>query len=114
MLAVDGVSVVEELAPGEYLLAVPRYEPFTAASIALARNGARFREVAGNRRITLTVVAPEDWARPHLWGSVVRAWPILTEPGQQRVALEVPLSQLHTTVAALDDEPVRIDHVYDY
>ena len=52
--------------------------------------------------------------RAHLWATPIRTWPMLTSPGTSRVALDVPVAQLHTTLAALALEPVTLDHVYDY
>ncbi|MFT5454064.1 MAG: FAD/FMN-containing dehydrogenase [Myxococcota bacterium] len=113
-LDVDGVDVVESLSEGEWLVSLPRYEPFTEAVPALAEAGVVFREIAGNRRVALTVIARDDWDRAHLWGTPIRTWPLLTEPGSSRVALDVPVAQLHTTLSALAAEPVTLDHVYDY
>lgn len=111
---VPGVSVVEDLGEGASLIAIPRYEPFSAAVPALASDGVRFVEIAGGRTIVVQVIAPSSWDRASLWGDVTARWPILTEPGTDRVALEVPVGRLHEVIPALKAEPIRLEHVYDY
>ena len=60
------------------------------------------------------VIAPMDWDRAHLWGDVLVSWPILTQPDRQRVTLEVPVGRLDEVLPALAEEPVQIEHIYDY
>lgn len=98
----------------DVLISVPRYEPFTRAALALARGGVELVEVAGNRRIVVQMIAPTEWTGAPVWGEVVAQWPILTQPGRQRVTMEVPVGELDAVVPALDREGVTIDHVYDY
>jgi len=109
-----GVSVVKTLGEDDWLASIPRYEKFTGAVAALAASGARFVEVAGNRVILITVIAPRDWDGGHLFGDVVHEWPILTQSERKRVALRVPVASLHRIIPALASEGAALDHVYDY
>jgi FAD/FMN-containing dehydrogenase len=109
-----GVRMLERLDDESVLLAIPRYEPFTRAIDALGRAQVRFVEIAGNRRIMLTVTAPSTWDGARLIGGLVHEWPLLTAPGRKRVALSVPVDRLHVVIQLDDEEGVKLDHVYDY
>lgn len=116
--SVEGVLEVEDLGDGASLVTIQRYEPFTAAVRELVRNGVQIVEIAGGQRLVVQVVAPipadgERWPGT-LWGEVVVAWPILTRPGTQRVALEVPVRRLHDVLPALEAAGAQIEHLYDY
>jgi hypothetical protein len=39
---------------------------------------------------------------------------VLTEPGQQRVALAVDVARLGPVVSAVETAHGRVEHVYDY
>lgn len=108
-----GVLAVEDLGEGALLLSLQRYEPFTATVQALVDAGIDIVEIAGGTRIVVQVTAPagRDLA---LYGDVVLAWPILTEPGMQRVALEVAVHRLDEVLPALRAAGARIEHLYDY
>jgi len=111
-LDVEGVELVEDLGDGHLLIAIPRYEPFTAAVPSLVERGVEFVEIAGNQRLLLTVIAPSEWVAADRWAGRVHEWPILTDPGHKRVALEVPVRRLDEVLPKLAD--VQIDHLYDY
>ena len=112
---VAGLEVVESLGGSYSLVRIPRYEPFSAAVPELARQGVRFVEIAGGDTLLVQLIAPSDWRNVDPYGDLLAAWPILTDPDQrQRITLEVPVGRLHEIVPALDDEPVTIEHLYDY
>ena len=112
--SVDGVSVVEELGTDDLLVSIPRYEPFTTAVPALAREGVEFVEIAGNRRLLITVKAESTWDAGRLYGQVVHQWPILTEPGKKLVALEVAVPALHVVLPQIEASGGSLHHLYDY
>ena len=105
---------VEPLGGDHHLVRIPRYEPFSAAVPELARKGVRFVEIAGGDTLLVQVIAPVDWTNVDPFGDLLAAWPILTEPGKQRVAFEVPVGRLHEVLPALEREPVTVEHLYDY
>jgi FAD/FMN-containing dehydrogenase len=110
-----GTRSIARFADDEEVAELPRYEPFGAAATALARGGARFREIAGNGRIALTVVAPAGHYRRTASREVLARWPVLTMPGRERVLIVVPVSSLHEVLAAIAADPERLvlDHVFD-
>jgi FAD/FMN-containing dehydrogenase len=105
---IPGVLAVEALGEGEVLLSLRRHEPFTAAVQELSRRGVELVEVAGGERVVVQVRVDADWDGS-LWGDEVFSWPILTEPGRKRVALEVPVRHLDEILPVLGP----IEHVYD-
>jgi hypothetical protein len=109
-----GVPAPEQRAGGHALVALPRYQGFTTAAIALAQRGVGFVEIAGNTDVILaSVVVPV--AQPAPPGVRVRIrQPILTRPGYERRVFEVPVAQLGPWLAAHAARGDRIEHVFDY
>lgn len=96
------------------VVALPRYEAFTPAAIALLGRGQRFRDIAGNDDIVVGVRVAADAEVPMPAGaSLVLRQPILTVPGRHRVAVAVPVARLHEALAAWTG-PRAVEHIYDY
>lgn len=113
--AFDGEPDARVLATSgaDMLVSLPRYEAFTQLVPRLARRGVEFVQIAGNERILVTVLAPTA-AAGDIDGSLVTTMPILTVPGEQRVAFEVPVASLSQVLRSLADGELRLEHVYDY
>lgn len=109
-----GVSVLSATAEGGALLLLPRYEAFMAPARALARCGAQFREIAGNRSdILISVVEPVNApGLPEV--RVVMRQPILTRPGSQRTVALVPVRGLGDVLRTMDQRTGQLEHVFDY
>jgi hypothetical protein len=96
------------------LVALPRYQGFTTAAIAIAREGAGFVDIAGNRGVVLaSVVVPVAQPEPAGMHVLIRQ-PILTRPGQERRVYEVPVDRLGPWLAGHAAGGDRIEHVFDY
>ncbi|WNM64239.1 hypothetical protein PQG83_19330 [Candidatus Nitrospira neomarina] len=108
------IRVLDQLGDRSYLMAIPRYEPFKQAVKTLIDHDVRLIEVAGNEQILITIIAPHDWQDRHHIGRKVCEWPILTQPDRKRVALFVPIKQLHETLPTLEQAAVQLDHLYDF
>jgi FAD/FMN-containing dehydrogenase len=113
-LQLDGVRILDPPDARSELIALPRYEPFTKAVNELSRRGVQFVEIAGNRRIVLTVIAPREWELPGDGAREVREWPILTDPEHKRVALSIGVERLHQEIPRFEASGAAIDHLYDY
>lgn len=109
-----GVRVLERFGPDDALVAMPRYQKFLGAAAALVKGGVRFVEIAGNRTILATVLAPAEWDGARLWGGALGSWPLLAEPDRTRFALAVPVPQLHRALADWAAQGVVAEHLYDY
>jgi len=99
---------------GTVLALLPRYEGYSASAVEIARCGAAFREIAGNRSIILvSAIGRHD--DPHPAGvRLLFQQPILTQPGRQRRAYLVPVPALGATLNALASDGLAIEHVFDY
>jgi len=113
--SVTELRALHVLAPapgGQALVALPRYAAFRDVAIALARGGANFVEIAGNRGpILISLRVPQRWSASPEQTRVLFAQPILTQPGTKRVALIVPVAALARVLRALG---AQVEHIYDY
>jgi hypothetical protein len=93
---------------------LPRYEPFTDVVVTLAKQGVRFRDIAGNETIVLTAIAPGAWQYRLPSGAVVLSAPLLTNPAAKRIAVSVPVGSLNAILTGLERGGVTLEHLYDY
>jgi hypothetical protein len=98
----------------EYLLALPRYQGFGDAATALSRRGTTFEEIAGNRSTILVSVLTTRGTPLPGYARVLFTQPILTKPGLQREALQVPVDKLGALLDRYANTPGAIEHVFDY
>lgn len=108
------VRRVKDVAPGSSVVTLPRYEAFTDVVRALARQGVRFRDVAGNDVIALSAIARRGTSPPPDAGTLLFSAPILTDPAATRLVVRTPVASLHAAPAALERAGARLEHVYDY
>ena len=96
------------------LLSLPRYQPFTDHAVALAKHGADFDEIAGNRgTILVSLVVPASRAVDADAPVLIRQ-PIATRPGFERRVLQVEVAQLSALLRARAAAGDPIEHVFDY
>ena len=109
------MKVLRQDASGTALVTLPRYQEFTHEAAVLAKRGAQFEEIAGNRGpILLSLIAPTAWAPPGSAQNVLFTQSIRTEPGKKRVVLAVQVDSLGTLLRSIDGQPLSIEHIYDY
>jgi hypothetical protein len=113
MRAASGVAVVRRYGEGA-LISLPHEEKFRDAALALVANGVRFREIAGNGTILVSLIAPASWSYDLNAGRQVMSHPILTAPGQRRMGIAVPVPELHEVVGQLQHRQLAIEHIFDY
>jgi hypothetical protein len=106
--------VVVERDGRQSLQALPRYQAFTDAALALARQGASFREIAGNDGLILvSLVVPR--ASPDEPGvALMLRQDVVSRPGFERRVLQVPVPRLAELLARHEAAGDRIEHVFDY
>ncbi len=108
------VEVIREVDATVTLVRMPRYEAFTQLVPRLVERGVQFQQIAGNEWILISVLAPIDWVYDLDEGELHFGLPILTEPGQTRLAITVPVAALHDVILDLNEQPVQLEHLYDY
>jgi hypothetical protein len=111
---VPEVEVTAEFGEDGVILALPRYEGFAVATPQLAAAGVHFVQIAGNDDVMLTVLAPRTWNYDLSAGEVLFTQPILTNSDLQRLALNVPVNELHTVLNELAEREFTLEHIYDY
>lgn len=110
------IKVLEPLDGAHVLAATPRYDGFRDAMLALARSDTQLEldEVAGNREILLTGVAPRSWRYAGSRGKVVYALPLPSDNSRKRIAVRVPTGQLVALLREMLADGLVVDHIYDY
>lgn len=113
----SGIAVLERLDPVHTLVATPRYDRFRDVLLGWARTDSALaiKEVAGNREIFLTGVAPAGWRYPGPEAAMPYSLPLPTDPTRERFTLRVPVAELLPALRRIETEgQARVDHVYDY
>ena len=110
----DRIRKVKTLGSRSYIVALPRYTAFTGVVTALAKQGVRFHDLAGNDEILLTAIAPRELALHPAAGGVLLTEEILTNPATKRIAVRVPVRSLHVILADLPARGASVEHLYDY
>ena len=99
---------------GSYIVKIPRYRLFTEIVPKLASSGVQFIDIAGNDEIFLTAIAPVDWKYDLNSGDILFKMKILTQPDLQRIAIKAPIKSLSSILNSLDNNSIKIEHLYDY
>jgi hypothetical protein len=70
--------------------------------------------IAGNSRITISVLAPQSWHYDRPDAQLLFSAPILTRPEWKRDVLGCDVALLSAVVKTLRSEGIGIEHIYDY
>ena len=109
------LKILNAQADGSTIITLPRYAPFSSNACELAMAGSSFKEVAGNTSaILITVLTPRDWNAPSESFRLIFTQPMPTKPDLKRIALAVPVSELHKTLRLLSEQKLVIEHIYDF
>jgi hypothetical protein len=108
------IRKIKALGDRSYLVAMPRHDAFTPLVAELVKQGVRFREIAGNDEILLTVIAPSALDFRLETGEILAKEPLLTNPAAQRIAVKAPVRSLNGVVADLGRNGLTIERLYDY
>lgn len=107
------VTLVKRLEANRAIITLPRYDAFKNHSMALAKAGVEFEEIAGNRsKIVISILVPCEWKGEKYNALMVQ--PILTRPDIKRVVLTVPVAALGKTLLALNQPDIELEHIYDF
>ena len=83
-------------------------------ALELAKHGARFREIAGNRGLILVSILSPVGRQVAAGEHVLFAQEILTRPQQKRIVFEIPVSALAEELMRLDQPGIVLEHIYDF
>lgn len=112
--AVPGLQAIRPTGSGTLAVTGPRYEAFTRTTLAFARRGAEFVEIAGNDEILVTALAPSGWTEVPPGATELFRFERVTDPNSVRVALRTEVPRLGSVIRALEARNVTVEHVYDY
>jgi hypothetical protein len=96
------------------LVETPRYRALTEIVRFLGERKRSFLEIAGNRHILTTVVAPADKPMDTPGAVEIFSLPIQSEPGWRRVGLDTEVPALAAQVGLVEAQGARFEHAYDY
>src|SRR5262249_49848196 len=108
------IKVLGDLGGGRAVVVAPRLPAHTGRLVRLGRRGRDVAEIAGNRRILVTVLATPA-PLPALAGvRPLFELPVQSKPGRRRVGLDVDVAQLAASIRAIEQAGGIVEHVYDY
>lgn len=105
---------IRMLTPNWQLVQAPRYKAFTDIVQALIDQGHPVAEIAGNREIFITVIAPKAQPLAVPDAAEMFALDLDARPGFQRVGMRAKIGRLVEINRALKDQQASIEHFYDY
>lgn len=111
---VDDVTMVRELGAGMLLVRTPRYQAFTNILRAWATNGTNVVEIAGNRHILTTVIAPRGASISAPGSKPIFTIPIQSKPGWERIGFDTDVPMLTGQIVAVERQGATFEHAYDY
>ena len=106
------IKPVRTLSPQWQLVQAPRYKDFTEIVLALLDRGIAIAEIAGNREIMVTVIAPKTTMLD--LDDTLFSLDLDARPGFRRAGLKVRIDRLVDIVRELKARGVTIEHFYDY
>ena len=113
------VRKVKQIGTDSFVVVMPRYQEFTELSLDLAKRNVQFAEIAGNRQILLSVIAPGSWQPGIAEGGIAKeevlfATDILAQAGMKRFLIVSPVSDLTTALNRMTGPGVKVEHIYDF
>jgi len=94
---------------------LPRYDKFAKAAISIAKRGHKFKEIAGNNSaILLTILVSSENNINFKNAKTVFIQPISSDRSTKRIALAVPVTNLSSLLKQLDNDKIKVEHIFDY
>jgi hypothetical protein len=108
------IRKIKTVTARSHVVAMPRHDALTPIVLGLARQGVRFRELAGNDEILVTAIAPDALDSRLVAGTLLFSEPLLTNPAAKRIAVRAPVTSLHAILADLASRGATVERLYDY
>ncbi len=108
------IKLIKRLNETQTLVALPHYEAFTQLVPRLTKLGMRFVEIGDSDEIMLTALAPSNWVYNVANSDLLFSLALPTDQQSRRLVVNVPVEHLHSVLAKLEAEGVRLEHLYDY
>ena len=108
------IKPIRALSPQWQLVQTPRYKDFTEIVLGLLERGIPLAEIAGNREIMTTVIAP-DAAKLDVKDALeLFSLELDAKPGFRRAGLKARIDRLVEIVRDLKARGASVEHFYDY
>jgi hypothetical protein len=108
------IKPIRTLSPQWQLVQTPRYKDFTEIVLGLLDRGIPLAEIAGNREIMITVIAPKATTLDVKDATELFSLALDAKPGFRRAGLKVRIDHLVDIVRELKARGTSIEHFYDY
>ncbi len=104
---------IADLGDGATLVETPRYQDYTDILIDLAHHGRNVQEIAGDKHILVTVLAPPG-VEIAPGAQLLFSLPMQGRPGWRRVGLDVEVARLSQEILDAQAHNAVFEHAYDY
>jgi hypothetical protein len=108
------VKPIRALSPQWQLVQTPRYKDFTEIVLGLLDRGIPLAEIAGNREIMITVIAPKATTLDVKDATELFSLDLDAKPGFRRAGLKARIDRLVDINRELKARGASIEHFYDY
>lgn len=108
------IKPIRTLSPDWQLVQAPRYKALTDILSGLLDRGYRVAEIAGNRDILITVIAPASAKLDIRDTTELFSLDLDAKPGFRRAGLKARIDRLVEIKRALTDKGASLEHFYDY
>jgi len=108
------IKPIRTLSPQWQLVQTPRYKDFTEILLGLLDRGIPLAEIAGNREIMITVIAPDAAKLDVKDALVLFSLELDAKPGFRRAGLKARIDRLVDINRELKARGASIEHFYDY
>jgi hypothetical protein len=108
------IKLIRALSPQWQLVQTPRYKDFTEILLTLLDRRIAVAEIAGNREILITVIAPNAAKLDVKDTAELFSLDLDAKPGFRRAGLKAKVERLVDIVGELKARGVAIEHFYDY
>jgi len=108
------IKPIRALSPQWQLVQTPRYKDFTEIVLGLLDRGIPLAEIAGNREIMVTVIAPDAAKLDVKDATELFSLELDAKPGFRRAGLKARIDRLVEIAKDLKARGASIEHFYDY
>src|SRR5215470_16716668 len=108
------IKPIRVLSPQWQLVQTPRYKDFTEIVLGLLDRGIPLAEIAGNREIMITVIAPKATTLDIKGATELFSLDLDAKPGFRRAGLKARIDHLVDINRELKARGASIEHFYDY
>jgi hypothetical protein len=108
------IKKIRDIGDDATLIETPRYQEYTEILRRLGARGRNVVEIAGNRRILATVLAPEGLKLAAPGASEIFSLSIQSRPGWRRVGLDAEVGALTRLIGGVERQGAQFEHAYDY